>query len=325
MRGEIVASDAALAALEPAWWGLWRRVAAASPFSTPAWLLPWWQVFAPGDLFTVAIWHADRLVALAPLYRESGASARRLLPLGISLSDYADVLIDPAVPEAAAEIVEALQESSGAWDVWSAEELPPEAALLRLWCPAGWSSSIALQSACPVLDLGHALAAVPALKRRKWRMAQNRTQRRAWSLDAADAGSLAAGLDALFQLHGARWAAREQAGVLADADVQWFHRLSAPRLLAAGLLRLVLLRIDGMVAGAYYGFRTGDCAYAYLGGFDPAFAFESPGTVLLGAEIEAAATLGVASLHLLRGQEPYKYEWGAVDRWNSRRLFEPVR
>ena len=23
----------------------------------------------------------------------------------------------------------------------------------------------------------------------------------------------------------------------------------------------------------------------------------------------------------LRGQEPYKYEWGAIDRWNRRREF----
>lgn len=321
MRIELVDSHAALAGLEPAWWDLWRRVATASPFSTPAWLLPWWQVFAPGDLFTVAVWRDDQLVALAPLYRENGPSARRLLPLGISLSDYADVLVDPAVPGVGATVFEALEENSGAWDIWSAEELPPDAALLRQGTPKRWSSSITPQSACPVLDLGGDLVAIPTLKRRKWRMALNRTQRRAWSLDVADAGSLASGLDALFHLHGARWAARDQAGVLANADVRRFHRLSAPRLLAAGLLRLVLLRIDGMVAGAYYGFRAGD-AYAYLGGFDPAFAFESPGTVLLGAEIEAAAGSGAARLHLLRGQEPYKYEWGGVDRWNSRRLFE---
>lgn len=324
MRTDLVDSEAALAGLEPAWWDLWRRVATASPFSTPAWLLPWWQVFAPGELFTVAVWSGDRLVALAPLYRESGPSVRRLLPLGISLSDYADVLIDPAVPDAGAKLFEALGESS-AWDVWSAEELPPAAALLGQPTPEGWSSSVAPQSVCPVLDLGQGLDAIPALKRRKWRMAVNRMQRRTSSLEEADTASLKAGLDALFHLHGARWAARAQAGVLAGADVRRFHRLSAPRLLTAGLLRLVLLRIDGAVAGAYYGFRAGDCAYAYLGGFDPAFAFESPGTILLGAAIETAVHAGATSLHLLRGQEPYKYEWGAVDRWNSRRLFEPRR
>ncbi|MDB5512047.1 MAG: family N-acetyltransferase [Enterovirga sp.] len=41
LRAEILAGPADLATLEAAWWALWRRCPGASPFTSPAWLLPW--------------------------------------------------------------------------------------------------------------------------------------------------------------------------------------------------------------------------------------------------------------------------------------------
>src|SRR3954466_11916365 len=84
----------ALAALSPEWWDLWRRVG-ATPFQSPAWLVPWWRHFHPGTLFCVTVRDEGRLVGVAPCYVEDGAWGRRILPLGISLSDYLDVLLDP--------------------------------------------------------------------------------------------------------------------------------------------------------------------------------------------------------------------------------------
>jgi CelD/BcsL family acetyltransferase involved in cellulose biosynthesis len=325
----LIRDEAGLGALEGAWWDLWRRVPGASPFTSPAWLLAWWRVFAPGKLFTAVVQEGDRLLALAPLYLEEGPRGRRLLPLGIALSDYFDALVDPAVPEAGAALLAALTAEGEAWDCFSAEELPPGSALLTLPPPAHWQASAAPQNACPVLDLSSGPAApeaaIPAGKRRKLRMARHRTARRAWRIEVAEAGALDRQLEDLFRLHGARWDARGQGGVLADPSVRRFHALAAPALLRAGLLRLSLLRLDDAVAGVYYGFQHGANAYAYLGGFDPRFAFESPGTVLLGAALEAAAGEGATAFHFLRGQEAYKYEWGAQDRWNSRRIFEPQR
>jgi CelD/BcsL family acetyltransferase involved in cellulose biosynthesis len=261
---------------------------------------------------------------LAPLYLEEGTWGRRLLPLGLGVSDFLDVLVDPDYVEGAeAAVCEALTQSARTWDFWSAEEAPATAAVLSLTAPRSWSSHIERQSACPVLVLPRSVEAlvqaIPARKMRKWRMAQNRTSRRAWQFERATEETLGDLLDHLFRLHGARWQSRGEAGVLADDRIRRFHRAAAPGLLRAGLLRLRALRIDGQVAGIYHGFQQSHRAYAYLSGFDPAFAFESPGTVLIGSAIEEAVAEGAAEFHLLRGQEPYKYEWGAVDRWNSRR------
>ena len=67
---------------------------------------------------------------------------------------------------------------------------------------------------------------------------------------------------------------------------------------------------------AYYGFAHRDQAYAYLHGFDPAFGTESPGTALIGHAIRDAVASGCTNFHFLRGQEAYKYAWGAEDHWN---------
>jgi len=120
---QTIDEGAALAALVPEWWDLWHRAASATPFQSPAWLIAWWRHFHPGELFCVAVRDGRRLVALAPLYIEDGAFGRRLLPVGISMSDYLDVLLDPAVGrEAGAALVRHLETHAQAWDGWDLEE-----------------------------------------------------------------------------------------------------------------------------------------------------------------------------------------------------------
>ncbi len=322
LRIETVTDAERLFALEAAWWDLFDRCPSATPFRSPAWLLPWWRVFAPGPLRTVAAWRGDALVALAPLYLEQ--ASRRLLPLGIGLSDDLDML---AAPEAGAgvgsEVFDALARVDG-WDLLSLEELGLDAVGLAWPGRPGWVEAVAEQSRCPTLvwsEGARALeAVVPSGKLRKLRMARHRAERRGATVETAAPETALAHVDALIRLHAARWESRGEAGVLADPAVQAFHRDATPRLAAAGLLHATLLRVEGRVAGVFHGLRRGRTLYAYLGGFDPGFAFESPGTVLLGHALDIAMAGGAGTLSLLRGAEPYKYEWGAVDRINSRRM-----
>ena len=319
-RVETITESERLFALEGAWWDLFGRCPAATPFRSPAWLLPWWRAFAPGPLRTVAVWRGDALVALAPLYLEE--ASRRLLPLGIGLSDDLDMLavpgsdVGPAVFDALARYED--------WDLLSLEELADGAVGLAWPAAPGWSADVTAQSRCPVLtwaeDCAGIAAVVPAGKLRKLRMARHRAERRDATIEVATPATALDHLDALIHLHAARWESKGEAGVLADAAVQAFHRDATPRLAAAGLLWATLLRIEGKVAGVFHGLRRGRALYAYLGGFDPAFAFESPGTVLMGHALEAAMAGGPGMLSLLRGAEPYKYEWGATDRINRCRL-----
>jgi CelD/BcsL family acetyltransferase involved in cellulose biosynthesis len=325
LRCEIMEDADALAVVAPAWWALWRRCPAATPFTSPAWALPWWQAFSPGRLRAAVIWDSDALVALAPIYLEEGELGRRLLPIGIGISDALDVLVDPRMQDAAGStLVQSVAAHAADWDSWELEELPPGAAALALPVPLGCMEEGADQSASPVLDLSaqaDPFLVLPARKRRKLRMAQNRVARRGGEVRAVGTREVGAFLDDLTRLHGARWSSRGEDGVLADDPVHRFHALALPELVETGLARLFTLTIEGRVVGAYYGLQHGGRAYAYLGGFDPDFAFESPGTVLIGHAIADAAASGATVFDFLRGQEPYKYEWGAVDHWSRRRSF----
>jgi CelD/BcsL family acetyltransferase involved in cellulose biosynthesis len=311
-----------LAALEPQWWELWARCPEATPFQSPAWLLSWWEVFSPGELLCGIAADAGRLKALFPFYLEEAETGPRLLPIGISLSDYLDVLVDPQCPEAADAVVKLMGEAR--WASWSFEEMPPGSAVGNLACPNSCSQTLWPQETCPVLHLREGCdldSCVPARRRRQLRRAR---------AIAAGLGKIHVSrceadsqrfLDQLFALHRARWREREESGVLADPQVQNFHRAVLPRLTAAGLARCYILALEGRPIAAYYGFIHRDHAYAYLGGFDPAFAEASPGAILVGQAVADAILEGAREFHFLRGPESYKYSWGARDRWNSRRVW----
>ena len=324
VSAEIIDDFEVLEALEPEWWNLWARCPGALPFQTPAWLIPWWRHFSPGSLFVLAARRGDMLVGLAPSYIEDGPLGRRILPLGISLSDHLDILADPECAEAAmAALVAAAHSRSDAWDAWELEELPPDAAALRLPLPDGYLDSVAVQTACPILPLLDERGArfpLPRAKRRQLNLARNRAGRRGGAtIEEAAAGTLFPALEELFRLHQKRWEARGGGGVLAPESVWRFQCDAAPRLQGAGLLRLYLLRIGHQVVAVYYGLANRACAYFYLTGFDPDYDFESPGTLVLAHAIEQAAAEGCREFDFLRGREAYKYEWGAVDRWNLKR------
>ncbi|HEY6577814.1 MAG TPA: hypothetical protein VIY09_00700, partial [Rhizomicrobium sp.] len=149
---EIVTGAERLSTLVPEWRDLWTR-AGATPFQSPDWLVPWWDVFMPGELRIVTVRNGDTLTGIAPLYREDASRGPRLLPLGISLSDYLDVIFDSdRIEESASRLAEALKSMD---DVAECEfpELPPDALALRIPPPEGWDSNVFLASVCPVLSL----------------------------------------------------------------------------------------------------------------------------------------------------------------------------
>ena len=323
---EIIRDPANLSSLLPAWWALWRRCPATTPFQSPAWLLPWWHAFAPGPLRVVAAHAGQRLVGLAPFYLEVGPFGRRLLPLGIGISDYLDVLADPAVRHVGAALSSHVAGIASEWDVCEIPETPPDGSARQLTCPSGCDDVLEPASVCPVLALPETVAglrrALPPNQRQNLLTAHNRIGRRGEAVVVcADRASAPALLAALVRLHAARWESRGEPGVLADPRVLAFHQQAAPLLLEAGLLRLYALRIAGEIVAAYYGFLDRDRAYVYLTGFDPRYRFESPGTVIIGHAVEQAVAEGAREFHFLRGGEAYKYAWGARDRRNWRRVF----
>ena len=318
----IIDTEAAFQALVPEWTGLWHR-AGSPPFQSPAWLLPWWGAFGTGQPRVITSHIGNTLAGLLPLYVLDEPPERKLLPIGIGLTDYCDALVDPAAPpDTATHLLQAALTLAAADGVTSCTlaDLPPGAALLGAQPPAGWREVALPDTPCPVLTLGDP---IPAGQLRNLRQSRHRADRRGgWTASVATEAEAA--WRTLVGMHRARWTALgESGGVLANPEVLAFHEAAVPRLAEAGLLQMQVLHIGGEVAAVYHTLAAPGRLYFYLSGFAADAGPCSPGTLLLGNIIEQAATYGVTELHFLRGSEPYKYAWGATDRMNRTRLFLP--
>lgn len=324
----VLDTDAEVLALGPEWGALWRACPGATPFQSPAWLLPWWRCFGTGAPRVAVLRESGSLAGILACYVLDEPRCHKLLLMGAGISDYQDALIAPCLPDEAlgallsVVLARAVRDGVTRCDL---TDLPHCAGVRRAPVPPDWQEQVADTEPCPVLPLPKTpeglRTAIPTGKRRHLRQSLQRAARIGpWSTSVANASTLGWFLDELERAHAARWQSRGQAGVLRDPRVARFHRLAAPALQASGALRLQALSFENTVAAVYYTLLAGpDRILFYLSGFDPAFVRESPGTILLGRMIEDAVREGRRELHFLRGAEPYKYAWGGVDRMNTTR------
>ena len=255
-------------------------------------------MFGSCEVHTIALHRDCQPAALAVCFRYE----KRLVFIGNGISDQLGILAEDEA--AAEEMVDIL--SSYPLDL---QEIAGDSPLLRLpheQC-----------SVCPVLDLSQP---VPKIPRRNVRTAQRR-------LEARGAVRFCLSrepefLNDLFRLHAARWHSQGESGVLGDARTEAFHRLAAPALAAAGMLRMHALSVGGIVIGIVYAFARNGIVYSYLGGFDPEWLDYSPGALTISAAIEHARASGDRVFDFLRGAEAYKYTWGAADRPQYRTVSE---
>jgi CelD/BcsL family acetyltransferase involved in cellulose biosynthesis len=299
--------------LSTAWRDLWRRAPAATVFQSPDWLIAWWRHFAPGRLMCITLWQGDELVACAPLYRE--AESGRLLPLGISLSDYLDVLIADGEGQSARHALQTELARADCREICF-PNVAPDAAILAI-APDDFAVCRSPAEIAPEVALGRAdnpLKNVPAHQRQNLRTADNRARRRGCVVSLVAAGDLPDFLPALMLLHSARQKHLGRDGLDRDARVLPFFQEAFAALARQGVLRAYSVHCKDCLIGGYIGFLHEGRASYYFGGFDPAFAFESPGTILIGHAMRDAAVGGAQTFDFLRGAEPYKYAWGGRDR-----------
>lgn len=272
--------------LKPEWRALWASDPAATVFQSPEWLIPWWRHRGIGHLAVLTVRKDGLLTALAPLFVHEG----RIRLLGTGESDYLDGLAAPGHDpfhllqhlESHAALCELDHLRAGSMFLQNAVRAEPHDVTLMLPIPAGVSASM----------------------RKKLRYYRRRS---------AGTRVVEGTFEQFRSLHRARWEAKGGPGMLQDPRVLEFHREVTAEFRARGWLRLLLLVLDDRPLAGYYGFLAGTRAYYYLGGFDPEFEDLSPGTVLLGAAVEDAETRGATTFDFLRGDEPYKYRWGAAE------------
>ena len=118
----------------------------------------------------------------------------------------------------------------------------------------------------------------------------------------------------LVELHGKRWRARGQTGVLALPSRRRFHRAICHKFLENDWLRLWRLKCDGRPACVLLSYFWGGKYWFFIGGFEPELMRWSVGTCLFSRVFREAIGEGAHAFDFLRGAEEYKYRFGAVDR-----------
>ena len=148
--------------------------------------------------------------------------------------------------------------------------------------------------------------------RRKIRRLENATQASfRWATDAERGATL----DRFFALH--RLSRGEKADFMTPA-VERFFRDIADALAPIGRLRLGVLRAHDEDAAVLFAFPYRDTLALYNAAYDPALASLSIGIVSHAWAIREAIRERFHTYDLLRGDEPYKYDLGASDRWLGR-------
>jgi CelD/BcsL family acetyltransferase involved in cellulose biosynthesis/glycosyltransferase involved in cell wall biosynthesis len=307
-RRDVLRSTGAVRELEQEYALLFQECPSATPFSSPAWILPWSQHLGSGEVTTVVVRRNGVLAGIAPLAISEG----RLQFLGAGESDYMDLLaIDHST---AAALWESILEVAREVDVLELRELREDSIAISTM-PENLRIGLEDGCVCPVIELPHLRLPSKQLKNLRAQLRKLPDAR----FELAEQASVTEFIDAVFGLHTARWHSRQQDGALALESIRRFHRETIPRLLRDGLLRIHGLRVQGRLGGVLYCLARGERVFYYLGGFDPALARYGPGSILIQHAIESARSAGAIEFDMLRGTEPYKYRWGARNR-TSRNL-----
>ncbi len=253
-------------------------------------------------------------------------------------ADYATILAAPSDLDAVCEaVVETLAaQDPSRWDVVDLRRLrdgdPATDALLtalqRAASEACWVVTREPEDVCPIvrlepgMDFDGFLGSLEKKERheirRKIRRAESAGEIR---LDASDRPI--GDLDAFVDLHQKRWGAEglfpQTAG--GAASRRFFGEL-LENCVPAGVVDLSFLTVGGRRIAAGVTFDDGEAVYYYNAGVDPDARELSPGVVMVASYIKRAIALGRTRLDFLRGNEPYKYEWGAVDAQIDRLLVQ---
>lgn len=297
--------------LESVWRGLAER--SSNLFSTWEWATAWWRHYGAGRplLLTVCRDDAGEAVAILPLYLAFRRPIRVARMVGHGPSDQLGPVGAGGEPGVAAALAGSGRQLG--WDVLLAERLPGATGQAQ----ALGGQPIAHESSPTIAIEGLTWDEYLAQRSSNFRSQVRRKERKlirdhglAYRL-SDDPGRLDADLDALFELHRARW--REEGSGALDGTREAFHRDFAALALARGWLRLWMAEVDGRAIAAWYGFRFGGADWYYQFGRDPEWDQSSIGLVLLAHTVREAIADGQCEYKLLRGGEGYKDRFATGD------------
>ena len=283
----------------------------ATIFQTRPYLIAYRRHFGRGRTF-----HRVREGGACAWLQSKGKTAQRLEWWGAGIHDIgAAKYFDEASARALWARIEATAQPFHATLLAQVEAASPFVECAR---ESGWSVSDG--EACPVLSLPDSWDDYVRSLGKNMREQIKRYPKRLEKAHAVEyqmaqtSDEVRVALDDLFRLHGKRWRARGQSGVLATPRRQAFHREVCEEFLKRDWLRLWTLRCDGRAACVLLSYAYEGRYSFFIGGFEPELMRLSVGTCLFAKVLSGAIEEGAREFDFLRGEEEYKYRFGAVNR-----------
>ncbi len=341
MRVELIGDTGRFHELRGEWNDLLAQSAADCLFLSWEWLRTWWTYLSGGrQLSLLAVRDGSTLIGLAPLAirpwqvtRFRMFRALEFMGTGPVGSDYLDVIIrrgrEQEVTEAlAAELIRRgslVELSQVRGDVALASAVAARIAARE------WQQTRVPTGVCPYVSLAeHSWESYLSMLGPEHRANVRRRLRQlasrfdvSFRFAETDAERRAA-LAELVALHGKRWQTRGGSTAFFTPALLAFHEDLTQWALECGWLRLAVLKLNGVSAAAFYGFRYKRWFCFYQSGFDPDYANYSVGLATLALTIQSAIAEGAEEYDFLHGDESYKFLWARSVRTLHRlELFPP--
>jgi CelD/BcsL family acetyltransferase involved in cellulose biosynthesis len=236
--------------------------------------------------------------------------------------------------EVCSTVLDHLLQNRTDWDVIDLHSLPefsPSRELLaELSAEKGLSIEVVPEDVCPVIELPEDWETyLMSLRkkdrhelRRKVRKLEGRDDTRWYLVKTDNPAELEKGMRAFIALH--RSSGLDKAQFMDDRRAEAFMEMAA-RMSASGWLDLAILAVQDGPAAAYLSFNYNGRLYLYNSGYDPKYAAYSAGVALLAYRIHKAILQGVKTFDFLRGDEEYKYDFGAKDTYVYRAVLRVAR
>jgi len=326
MRTEILTTDEAFLALQPAWEELLDRVSNASVFTTWEWVSTWWGCFGSGyRLAVITVYESrpglpDRLVGIAPFVISRGLKRTlRVIANPLVASDHIDLIIQDGYESAVGQAVgEGLLALRNEWTLARLDAVHAGGILADVAGLAGrHSRTYRWPVTAPYLRLPESWDAFLTQRSRNFRYTLSRHHRkltkdfpdRVVFTEICDRARLPKAMQRLFALHQAVKKAGGLRGAFDDVRKQRFHCDLAAALLQRGWLRLYELSVDDEVIASIYCFRYRDTVAFYQTGYALDWSKYRPGQQVMAHALRSAIEEGAKVFDFLRGDEGYKRHW----------------
>jgi CelD/BcsL family acetyltransferase involved in cellulose biosynthesis len=318
---KLINGEEAFTSLAPVWDTLAQQSITNTPFQTHAYQQAWWTNLHPEDasLHTIVVYENEEPIGIACLYLLEG-----LLYFNgcVEETDYLDIICaNEHVETVWTAVFDCL--CSPQFPEWNGLDLCniPEASPSRPFLTEetqrrGFSFAEEVIEVCPVIELPETfedyLNNIDSKQRREIR----RKLRRANGADVkmvriGKEDDLSAAVEDFLTLM--QKSTFEKRDWLHDGRRAVFHE-TAQAALEAGTLQLLFIEVDERKAAALFNFEYNGRIWVYNSGLDPdAFGNLSLGVVLTAKAIELAIENGNTCFDFLRGNETYKYRFGAKD------------